>query len=330
MEVNIAKLNVNNIFDKINNNEELKDLYIQYVQEKSKTDSKLSKAGREILSTYLNSHSDTYIIKNINDTVKVESVSVSPTSKELVLGEEFKITVTVMPEGADNKNCTVQATGSVEVKNGTTIVGKTVGKGEVTVISAEDPTIQAKVSVVVKDPIVNVESVKITNAESIKSISKGKTVKATTTIMPTGATNKTVTWKSSNPTIASVDTVGNIKGLTKGKTIISAESNNGIKAIQQIDVVVSLGEITSESVIELTVGDKHKLAYSLVPSDAEPTKITFTSHEPTIASVSTSGEVSALKSGKANIVITDSISKISTKLPISVNVKDVDGGWNFE
>ncbi len=71
--------------------------------------------------------------------------------------------------------------------------------------------------------------------ESI-SLSKGKlllkeeqTEKIAVSIYPYNATNKNVTWKSSNPNIASVDQNGSIKGIAEGQTNIIALSTDGNK-----------------------------------------------------------------------------------------------------
>ncbi len=69
-----------------------------------------------------------------------------------------------------------------------------------------------------------------------KSIAKGATFQLTATITPTDATDKTVTWTSSAPTIASVTTAGLITGLKSGTATITAKTSNGKSATCAVTV----------------------------------------------------------------------------------------------
>ena len=68
----------------------------------------------------------------------------------------------------------------------------------------------------------------ITLNKTSLTIEKGKTVKLEATIKPTDATNKVVTWSSSDIKIATVDGLGNVTGIEKGVAIITAQASNGI------------------------------------------------------------------------------------------------------
>jgi hypothetical protein len=57
------------------------------------------------------------------------------------------------------------------------------------------------------------------------------------TIEPSNATDKTVTWSSSDPSVASVDNKGGIKALKPGKTTITVKSKNGKEATCVITVI---------------------------------------------------------------------------------------------
>ena len=60
-------------------------------------------------------------------------------------------------------------------------------------------------------------------------LSVSKTAKITPVISPTSATNKKVSWGSSKPEIASVDSNGIVTALSPGKTIITAKTTDGSK-----------------------------------------------------------------------------------------------------
>ena len=57
-----------------------------------------------------------------------------------------------------------------------------------------------------------------------RSLTEGETGTITATVKPDNATNKTVTWSSSNPTIAAVDQNGIVTALQSGEVIILAKA----------------------------------------------------------------------------------------------------------
>lgn len=82
---------------------------------------------------------------------------------------------------------------------------------------------------------VAVKSVKLNKKTA--SIKKGKKVTLKTMINPSNATNKTVTWKTSNKKVATVTSKGVIKGVKKGKATITVVTKDGNrKAICKVTV----------------------------------------------------------------------------------------------
>ena len=77
-----------------------------------------------------------------------------------------------------------------------------------------------------------VSTVKVTGVtlnETSLSIAKGNASTLTATIAPSTATNQTVTWKSSNKKIATVDSNGEITGVAKGTVTITCTAKDGSK-----------------------------------------------------------------------------------------------------
>ena len=81
-----------------------------------------------------------------------------------------------------------------------------------------------------QEQIVAVESVTVTPGRSKVYLSKGDTVQLTATIAPANATNKAVTWTSSNTDVATVDANGLVKCLAQGTVRITATSNDNSSA----------------------------------------------------------------------------------------------------
>jgi len=113
--------------------------------------------------------------------------------------------------------------------------------------------------------------------KSVMNLQAGDTEKFTVKILPQDATNQTVTWKSSDPTVAAVDN-GMVTAITEGVTTITVTTANGNKtATCEITVTEPLAEngdrwkYTNESdgvIIELTFyPDENKLHIKSTPEE---------------------------------------------------------------
>ena len=78
---------------------------------------------------------------------------------------------------------------------------------------------------------VAVKSIKLNT--SSKTIKIGETTTLKATISPSDATNKEVTWKSSDTKIATVDSNGKVKGIKEGSVTITATTKDGKKTAKE-------------------------------------------------------------------------------------------------
>lgn len=85
-----------------------------------------------------------------------------------------------------------------------------------------------------------------------KTMEVGNSIKATVTLEPTDATNKTVTYKSSNETIATVATDGTVKAIKPGTVTITATASSGKSATATITVYEALVTVTSLATSNVT------------------------------------------------------------------------------
>ncbi len=164
-------------------------------------------------------------------TVKVSSIKLSATSKEIAAGKKIKLTTNVFPANATNKAVTykssntkyasVDRTGKVTVKKAG--AGKTV---TITATAADGSGKSASYKIKIMKSAV--KSVKVKAAKSVKA---GKKVKAKVTVKTTGKkANKKLKWTSSNTKYATVSSKGVIKTKKagKGKTVkITAAATDG-------------------------------------------------------------------------------------------------------
>ncbi len=245
------------------------------------------------------------------EDIRVESVSVTPETKTLGITETVQLQVAITPTDATNKNvewdssddaiATVSDSGLVTaVAEGTaTITVTTVdgGKTDTCVITVGDGSI---------DPEVPVQSVSL--SPETQNIPVGGNFTLTESVMPFEATNKSVTWSSSNDQVASV-TDGVVTGVAVGTATITVTTVDGAFTDDCVVTVVSASPVTDVEFAydsyNLPFGRKHKLTATIVPSNAVNKRLTWESSNSTIASVDQTGLVTVgSTAGTATITVT--------------------------
>ena len=176
--------------------------------------------------------------------------------------------------------------------------------------------------------IVPVTGVEIIGASNI-SMNEGDEQQLTAKVTPENATDKKITWSSADNTVATVDENGLVKAVGVGTTTIAAVVN-GIKATVKVTVSkkptveIPVTSVTfAASPIEMTVGEKTFVKYSVLPENATNTETTWTSLTPAIATVDAkTGEITAVAEGKAFIVI--QVGAKTATLEVNVKAKPAD------
>jgi uncharacterized protein YjdB len=156
--------------------------------------------------------------------------------------------------------------------------------------------------------LVSVSSVKL--SQDSASLPIGDSLLLTAIVSPQNATNKTVTWSSSNPKVASVSANGLVKALSAGSVEISVTTvDGGFKAICAVQITDPSGiRVQSVSITiktaKMDVGDSLHLTATVLPQNATNKTVRWSSSNPNIASISTTGLVKALSAGSVEISAT--------------------------
>lgn len=150
--------------------------------------------------------------------------------------------------------------------------------------------------------VVDVESITL---PSTLSLQKGQEYTFTPLITHPSA-QTTLEWQSLNPSIASIDSKGKVTALSVGTAIISCTAENGVSATCKITVtpVIATDLKLNYDEYELEVGKKILLEAIVLPNSTENKKVTWKSSNENVAIVSSSGYVTALSTGYANITAT--------------------------
>lgn len=138
-------------------------------------------------------------------------------------------------------------------------------------------------------------------------VGQNETLKAT--VMPEKASDKRVTWESSNPTVAAVDTNGKVVAEGTGTAIITVTSISGnhtatCSVTVKPNVVRVTGVTLNEDALSMMEGETGTLSASVTPSNAADQRVEWTSSAPTIVSVDDNGNLVALEVGTATITAT--------------------------
>ncbi len=139
-------------------------------------------------------------------------------------------------------------------------------------------------------------------------IAAGKKIQLTAAITPSNATNKNVTWKSSNTKVATVDSKGlvKIKSKTGGRTVTitaTAADGSGKKATYKIKVMKGVvKKIAISGKKSVKAGKKLQLKAKVTATKNANKKVKWTSSNTRYAKVNSKGKVTALKAGKGKTV----------------------------
>lgn len=266
------------------------------------------KAGEAVITATSKDNPEiksTCVVTVVN--IPVESVTLNKTTLLLVEGKSETLTATVKPDNvldktvtwssSDTKVATVTSAGKITaVKEGTANITATCGGKTATCVVTVDPQVVAVTSVSL-------------DKETI-TIDKGSTGQLTATVLPERASNKSVTWSSSNTSIVSVSSVGNVATLTgkaAGEAVVTVKTADGNFTKEcKVTVVIPVSSITlSQTAATIEFGQTLTLNATVLPTNASSTAIAWSSDKPEVASVSEDGVVTGgTTAGTAKITAT--------------------------
>jgi len=236
------------------------------------------------------------------NTIDVSSITLSATSITLTEGDSQTITATVKPDDATDKSVTwTSSNASIATVNNGTIKG--IKEGTAT-ITAKAGVKSATCTVTVNKKVVSVTSISLNKTST--SLYVGDTETLTATVSPSNATDKTVTWSTSDASIVTVNN-GTITAIAEGTATITAKAGDQ-SATCEVTVSEKVIYVTAISLDQtsasLNVGATLQLTATVTPDNAVDKDVTWTSSNTDIATVSTDGLVTALKVGSTTITAT--------------------------
>ena len=230
--------------------------------------------------------------------IEVSSVSLNTSTIEMVEGDSYKLVATVLPKDAeyDGVNWASSNASVASVSNGTV----TALKQGTSTITASAGGRSATCTVKVAAKIITVTSVTLDKTSLSMKAGDTETLKAT--VNPTDATDKTITWMSSDVSVVTVSE-GKLTAKDSGTATITAKAGN-CTADCTVTVSVDVESVSLDiTTLSLSVGESATLTATVKPDNASDKNVVWTSSDNSVATVS-NGKVTAVKAGIATVKAT--------------------------
>ena len=233
----------------------------------------------------------------IVEPTPVTSVTLNEAEVSLKAGGVMKLTVTVNPDDATDKTVTWTTSDATVV----TVIG-----GMLTAHKVGSATITAKAGNKADTCTVTVEPTLVTSIaldQATASMKAGETVTLAATVKPDDATDKTVTWTTSDATVATVEG-GKVTAKKVGTVTITAKAGEKTATCTITVVPTPVTSVTLDKTsASLKAGETVTLTPTVKPDDATDKTVTWTTNNADVATVS-NGVVTAKAVGEATITAT--------------------------
>lgn len=242
--------------------------------------------------------------------VAVSGVALDKKVATVNVGKKVTVKATVTPANADNKTLawTSSNTKIATVSNGV-VKGVKAGRVIITAKTTDGSNISATCTVTVKQPVTRISLSKKATMYTGKKL----TLKAK--VNPANASNKALTWKSSNTKIAKVASNGVVTGVKAGTVKITATAKDGSRKSATCTVTVrqSVSKITlsKTNVVLPKKGSSYNVRVTVAPKNAYNKNVAVKSAKTKVAKVSASTvksgktvKITAVKKGTTKVVFT--------------------------
>lgn len=158
-----------------------------------------------------------------------------------------------------------------------------------------------------EERVINVDSIVITNRDEAAELTAGDTIELAYEITPADATDKSVTWTSSDNSVATVDENGKVTAVAEGTAAITVKTADG-EATDAVEVnvknaVIAVEKVKIEGADIVSLGKKTTLKAVIMPENGKVESITWSSDNDAVAAVDENGVVTGVSEGYATITV---------------------------
>lgn len=244
--------------------------------------------------------------------VEVATITTTESTINMFVGDTHKVTVTILPENATNKNVTFESNkpNIASVSSDGTITANAMGLAVITVTSSNGK--KANIAVTVNErQAEEVKPTEITVDKTSYELIVGEEKTISYGVLPENATNKNVEFQSSNRLIATVSQEGVVKAIAVGDATITVRSSADNTVFKQISItvktnIIDVTDITlTKNSVSLHPGETETIQYEVLPENATDKSVLFTVKEggENVCTVSPEGVISATAVGDAIIYV---------------------------
>ena len=259
--------------------------------------------GYEDNYKYAYAWSEFHNIKGKDFSVKATSISLDKNEVSLKPTQTVVLTETIQPYDTSNKKVTWSSSDDniAKVDTNGLVIAIAVGEAIITATTTDGSNLSATCKVTVVPTLAEI----ITLDKTEISFEATETATLVATVLPELTTNKSVTWKSSNEAIATVDANGKVTAVAVGEATITATTTDGsnLSATCKVTVIPTLATSIEldKTEISLEATETATLVATVLPELTTNKSVTWTSSNEAVATVDANGVVTAIAVGEATI-----------------------------
>ncbi len=232
----------------------------------------------------------------------VTAIALDYTDVTLSIDETFRLTTVITPSNATNQNVTWYSSNTdVATVDDTGLVTAVASGNAAILVQSDDSGVTAMCNITVYQAVESIEL-----SYTTISVRMGTVFWLYANALPTTANDRTITWSSSDESLATVDSSGMVTTLETGDVYITATNEaSGISARCTVTITEPVTGITlSDSSIEIMANDQYLLVPAITPIDASNKNVTWESSNEAVATVDDSGVVTGVAGGTCIIICT--------------------------
>lgn len=228
---------------------------------------------------------------------KLKSFSLNKKKATLNTGSTFALQIKRKPTNATESIYFTSSNRNIATVSSKGVITAT-GRGTATITAVSERGLTAKFKITVRQPVTSMNI-----SSKAASVYMGETLKLTANVLPVNSNNQAFTWESSNNAVAAVSG-GTVTPKSLGTAVITVRSANGKTASCTVTVKQHVNSVAlDKKSVSLETGKTASLKVTVSPANATEKGYSFSVSDAKVASVSSSGVVTAKAPGTATVTV---------------------------